>query len=100
MTITLVKQGKRIVDPDGIDPDADLDYELDWVDWLPLGDSLAQVTATGVNCTAHTPAVNGTKTTAWVKDAVDGETAVLTFHITTAQGRKEDASIYMKVRSK
>jgi hypothetical protein len=101
MTITLQLLGSKIVDPDGIDPDADLDYDLDWAKWLAqVGDSLASVTVTGENCTAYNASIVGTKTRGSVKDAVAGTTAVLTFHIVTQASRKENRSIYMKVREK
>jgi hypothetical protein len=103
MTISLTLIGTKITDPDGIDPDADLDYELDWTKWLSqIGDSLASVAVVGANCTAYNASIVGNKTRAWVKNAVAGQTAVLTFQIATTATppRKENRSIYIKVRDK
>jgi hypothetical protein len=57
MTIALTVDSKgRITDPNGIDVDADLDYELDLTDWLAVyGDAVASVTVEGLNCTAYNP---------------------------------------------
>lgn len=105
MTVSLVIRGGKIVDPDGIDPDDDLDYEIDLTTYLTgIADTLAAMptglTVSGTNCTAYNPSIVGMKVRGWVKEAVAGEQAIITFHVATVGNRKFDRSIYIKVKDK
>lgn len=79
------------------DPNAVLDYYVDWTRWLN-GDTIATsvwaVTAglTVANDT-HTP----TAATVWLSGGVMGETYRVTNRITTAGGRTEDRSFDVKI---
>jgi hypothetical protein len=108
MTIQLELINGKITDPDGIDPDADLDYELDLTDWLAgIADTLAAMpgglTVSSVLCSTHNPSINGAKIKVWVTDADAasiGQKASWTYHITTVGGRQEDWTIYAKIKQK
>ena len=75
------------------DPDAFLDYPVDWSDWLPPGDTVASVQHIGVGgvdvaSSGHTDTV----TYAWVSlsSPVVGQKYNLTHRMTSAQGRIDD----------
>ena len=80
------------------DPEAVLDYYLDWGPWL-AGDTIAGsgwvVTGT---VTIRDSAITGAVTSIWVEGGVDGELIDLTNHITTTGGREEDGTLRLKVR--
>lgn len=80
------------------DPDAKLDYALDWSAWLPEGDSItvAQWTVPdGLDQSDDT--IDGTKTTVWLSGGQLGERHVVTCRVTTAQGRIDDRSISLHI---
>ena len=66
------------------DPDATLDYQLDWSAWLAEGVSIVdlEVTADG-GVTVEQHLFTTTTTTAWLKGGTAGEIANITFRITT-----------------
>lgn len=82
------------------DPDAVLDYVIDWGDeWLETGDEIKTSTWTvpaGItkDSTSNTP----TTTTIWLSGGTDGETYDLVNHIITDDGREDDRTITIKVR--
>jgi len=89
------------------DPDAVLDYGIDWSDWLDTdtiatstwsisgGESPADLT---INSTDNTD----TTTTVWLSGGTPKRNYTLTNHITTASSpaRQDDRSIAIKVRQK
>lgn len=83
------------------DPDAVLDYPVDWSAWLPDGDSInsAEVTAeTGIN--VGVVDVTSPVVTAWLSGGVNGMKYNVTYHITTVQGREDDRSITLVVKER
>jgi hypothetical protein len=75
------------------DPDAFLDYHVDWSDWLPAGDTVASVQIIAaddvdVGDTGHTDTV----TYAWVSliTPVAGQKYNVTHRATSTQGRIDD----------
>jgi hypothetical protein len=66
------------------DPDATLDYQLDWADWLAEGVSIVDldVTATA-GVTVDSTSFTATTTTAWLSGGTAGDIALITFRITT-----------------
>lgn len=87
------------------DPDAFLDYPSDWSEWLPEGDTIANVemvvddgvivASTGIN-------VEGTICYAWLsldEPTIDRKYRV-TFRITTAEGRVDDRSMALQARER
>ena len=82
------------------DPDAILDYQLDWSGWLADGESITGVTVAvdGVNLETSTFTVDAT--TAWVSGGTAGETATITFRVTTDSNpinRVDDRSIILTI---
>jgi hypothetical protein len=80
------------------DPDATLDYALDWSAWLDDGDALSAVVVTYDGVTeAASPVLSGSRTTAWVAGGTAGATATVTYQITTTAGRIDQRSIRLRV---
>lgn len=85
------------------DPDAVLDYLVDWSAWLPTGDTITASTFT-VNSEDDGAIVvddtlfDSTTTTVWLSGGVAGEKYTVTNHITTADGREDDRSITISIK--
>jgi hypothetical protein len=78
------------------DPDAQLDYALDWSLWLNVADTIAASTwIVPTNLIVVASTFSSTSTTVWLKGGIAGETYVVTNRITTASNptRIEDRSI-------
>jgi hypothetical protein len=100
MSLTIDSSGRITAT---IDPDSDLDFELDLATWLAdVGDTLASVTVTGTNCTVHDSGVVGTRVRAWVKEAKLGKPVFVTFRFTTSSTppRIDDRTIHFTVVQK
>jgi len=86
------------------DPDADLDYGIDWSDWLPDGDSVQTSTwiITGPDSTlvAGVTSVDGNQTTVWLSGGTLGQVYTVTNRVVTTEGRTDDRSIGFSLRSK
>jgi hypothetical protein len=83
------------------DPEAVLDYTLDWTAWLPSGDRIVALTAspeTGI--VVDSSNFTDTDTTVWVSGGTAGSSYDVTFHITTDGGREDDRSITLKITEK
>lgn len=79
------------------DPDAALDYGLDWDHWL-AGDTIRQSTwraedGLSVDSEVFTP----TRTTVWVSSGAAGHDYLVTNTVLTAAGRLEECSLLIKV---
>ena len=75
------------------DPDAVLDYEWNWAEWLD-GDTIASHTVTcdtGITLDSHSATT--TAVTGWFSGGTAGVTYSATCHVVTAAGRKEDRTI-------
>ena len=82
------------------DPQATLDYKLDWTPWL-AGDTITAHTVTvdsGVTKTsdAHTD----TSVTFWLSGGTVAATYSVTVHITTAQGRQDERTVRVRVEDR
>jgi hypothetical protein len=84
------------------DPDAVLDYAVDWASWLPDGDSITShnVAVESGDVVLDSDNLAGTVVTAWISGGTGGTEATVRFRVTTAQGRTDDRTIYLKVRSR
>ncbi len=84
------------------DPDAVLDYTVNWSDWLtPIADTI--VTSTWVPDTSLTvvsSSHSASSATAFVSGGVLDTEVLLTNRITTAGGRTDDRSITLKIVSR
>jgi hypothetical protein len=75
------------------DPEANLTYTLDWVNWLPAGDSLSASTWV-ISTRANDPdpllkvsnGIQGTKTYIRLNNGQDGKSYTVTVQITTVDG--------------
>ena len=83
------------------DPDAKLDYSVDWTLWLPTGDAVDTstwaVSPEGPTLTSSTIDIDGKITTIWFEGGTAGSKYVLTNHIITTEGREDDRSITLKL---
>lgn len=77
------------------DPDAILDYTIDWADWLAVaGDTITEVTAvSGGGVTVDSTSFTATTTTVWLSGGAAGQSSDVVVHITTAGGREDDRTI-------
>jgi len=82
------------------DPNAVLDYSIDWTRWL-AGDQIATsvwLVATGLTKVADSRA--GSLATVWLSGGTAGQSYTVTNRITTAGGRTEDRSFVMKIEER
>ncbi len=84
------------------DPQADLDYSIDWSQWLKTGDSISASTwAVAGGVSLHDSGiVGGNLTVVWVNGGTIGKTAIVTNHVVTANGRIDDRSIQFVVQQR
>lgn len=82
------------------DPNAVLDYQIDWSTWLGA-DTIATSTwtvPTGLTKDGDTSTT--TTATIWLSGGTAGVTYHIVNHIVTAGGREDDRSIYIRVADK
>lgn len=76
------------------DPDADLDWEFDWSDWMASGDSIVSSTMTidGPDgaLVKDSDSFAGTTATIWLSGGTLHQSYSVTNRITTAEGRSDD----------
>jgi hypothetical protein len=97
--IVYPSDGTGAVDVAPVDPDAVIDYVIDWTAWLN-GDNIATSAWLLGNAT-EASAANTTKTaTVFIQDAVPGKIVTMRNRITTTGGRTEDRTLRAKVREK
>ncbi len=79
------------------DPNAVLDYQLDWSDWL-VSDTISTSSWTipgGIKKDSESK--SDTVTTIWLSGGTAGISYSLVNHIITADGREEDRTITIKI---
>lgn len=76
------------------DPHADLDYTIDWSDWLGADtiSTSAWAVASG-DVTLHDAAIVGDLTQVWATGGTAGTIARVTNSIVTAAGREEERTL-------
>jgi len=82
------------------DPDATLDYQVDWSEWLG-SDTIASstwVVDSGITLDIDTNTT--TTATAWLSGGTAGETYTATNRIVTADGRTDDRTITIQIAQK
>lgn len=83
------------------DPDAKLDYMIDWSDWLAENDTIILSDwIIPANLTLETQSKTTTSTTVWLTDGVVGETYEIVNRITTADGRIQDQTVKLKCKER
>jgi hypothetical protein len=83
------------------DPDAFLDYGVNWTAWLAEGETIAASEweiEDGV--TGSSESFTDTTTTVWVADGTVGTVYTLTNRITTSEGRIDDRSLRIQIRQR
>lgn len=82
------------------DPDAVLDYQLDWSDWLVEGESIIALTVAVGGLVLETSAFTATATTAWVSGGAVGAAGEIEFRITTDSAplsRIDDRTLILRI---
>ncbi|WP_027949861.1 hypothetical protein [Haliea salexigens] len=85
------------------DPDAVLDYSIDWSAWLvddTITTSSWSVTGADSDLTVDSDSKSTTATTVWLSGGTLGLTYTVTNRITTGDGRTDDRSIAVDVLEK
>jgi hypothetical protein len=88
-----------------IDPQARLDYYVDWSAWLADGETITTSTWTVSNYDDTAPDISDTidSDTApgvWVTDTTLGDKLRLTCHIITSEGREDDRTLSLIVKQR
>lgn len=84
------------------DPDAVLDYSVDWTAWL-AGDQIASsewLLEQGALLEIITDTHTATKATVWLRGGQEGTTYIVTNRIVTSGGRTDDRTISVKVEDR
>ena len=83
------------------DPQAQLDYKVDWSAWLGVGETITTsswVLDPGITQGTPAPASHdNTSATIWLSGGVAGTTYNVTNHIATSAGRINDRSISVHI---
>lgn len=83
------------------DPEAVLDYEWDWTEWLgtdTIDTALVGVVAGDVVIDDFSNTIN--KVTAWISGGTLNEPTVVTCSITTGEGRTDERSVRFNIKSR
>ena len=84
------------------DPDAVLDYSVDWLLWL-AGDEISSsewLLEEGAVLEQVVASNTATKTTVWLRGGLAGTTYLVTNRIVTAGGRTDDRTISVKIEDR
>ena len=88
------------------DPNANLDYSWDWSDWLAASTPVDTITGFQILLSGSQTAVLGSTAhisgvvTAMISGGAVGDKIAATCRITTAGGKTEDRTIYLKVKER
>lgn len=82
------------------DPDAVLDYQIDWEDWLDSDTISTSEWTVESGITRDSDANTATTTTIWLSGGTAGETYSLTNRIVTTGGRTEDRTMTVYVEER
>lgn len=83
------------------DPDAVLDYQVDWSSWLESGETISTstwVVPTGI--TEDSSSNTSTDATIWLSGGTVEETYTVTNRVTTSLGRTDDRSFVISVQER
>ena len=79
------------------DPDAVLDYQMDWSTWLDTDTISTSTWDVPTGLTEDSETETTTTTTVWISGGTAGTTYTVTNEIVTAAGRTDSRSILIKV---
>jgi len=80
------------------DPNAVLDYVLDWSSYLGDDTIIANTWSADSGIMVESDAFDASTTTIWVSGGTPDKRYALTSHITTIGGRDDDWTIYLLVK--
>lgn len=76
------------------DPDAVLDYSIDWSSWLADGETITASTwVVPDGITKDSDSFSDTATVIWLSGGTAGTTYLIPNHITTSDGREDDRTL-------
>lgn len=83
------------------DPQDRLDYEVDWADWLPTGDTViaSAWASSDPVLVLEDDAFTTTSAVVFVSGGTLGQSYLVTNHIETGQGREKDQTLKIKIKS-
>jgi hypothetical protein len=82
------------------DPDAVLDYQFDWADWLGA-DTIASHTVTAATgLTVDSSTATSTAVRVWLSGGSVGASYAVTCHVVTAAGREDDRTVTITVQER
>lgn len=83
------------------DPDAVLDYTIDWSSFLSSGDTITSSTwvSSSVDISIDSDSFTSTMTTVWLSGGIDGFSYEITNHVVTAYGREDDRVIIIEIEA-
>ena len=80
------------------DPDALLDFQVDWAAWLSEGDTIASSTwDVPDGLVEESSSATTTTATVWLSGGTAGSTYKIANRITTTDGRIDDRTLYIMV---
>lgn len=82
------------------DPDAVLDYSIDWSDWLDADTISTSTWTVETGLTKGTVSNTTTLTTVWLSGGTAGTSYSVSNRIVTAGGRTEDRTFYIEMRER
>lgn len=82
------------------DPDAILDYTVDWSRWLDTDTILTSQWTVPTGLTQASSSNTATSATAWLSGGAAGQSYTVTNRITTTGGRTDDRSFTIRVEER
>ena len=83
------------------DPDAVLDYTIDWALWLASGETIStSVWTIPSGLTGSSQSISGTKTITWLSSGTAGNAYTVQNRITTSASRTDDRSFIVIVEER
>lgn len=83
------------------DPNARLDFAIDWSATLPDGDTItSSLWLVPDDLTTDTPSIDGTTTSVWITGGVAGRTYQVVNRVTTDEGRVDDRTLRITVTNR
>jgi hypothetical protein len=82
------------------DPNANLDYQIDWSSWLGSDTISSSAWTVQSGLTKGSDSKTDTTTTVWLSGGTAGQTYRVTNRVVTAGGRTDDRSFWVVVEEK
>lgn len=83
------------------DPDAVLDYTVDWSSWLASGETIStSVFTVGSGITKDSESNTTTAGTVWLSGGTAGVAYTVTHQITTSESRTDERSFVVEVKER